>query len=155
MATRKFVHKDYFEGILQLRNVCDELLDYVHHLIETSKEEVWVSKEKKVKGGIDLYVSSNKFLRRSAEKLKSRFFGQIKTSKNLFSRDRQSSKDIWRITVLFRLAPFKRNEEFMIRGVKMKVGHISEKVQLKEPESGKKHLLDYDEVVSYYNKSKS
>lgn len=144
MVERKDVHQDYFEGTIQLRNPTPELIAYVKHYVESSG--AWISKEKKVNGGIDLRVSSQKILRRLPEKIKARFNGISKLSNTLFSKDRQTQKNIYRVTVLFRLASFTRGDIFEVRGKQMEILKIAEKVQLKEIDSGKKHLYPFEEV---------
>jgi len=69
------------------------------------------------------------------------------------TRDKQRSKNVYRVTVLFRLAPFKRNESFMVREVEMKVVSIGEKVNLKEIKTGKRRLMRYEEVVECYERA--
>ena len=149
MVKQEDVHKDYFEGTIQLRNASKELVDFVKQLIEKTPD-VWIVKETKIKSGLDMRISSLKFLRRLPEKIKQRFFGISKMSSTLFSRNKQTGKNIYRGTVMFRQASFKRGAVFVVRGVEMQVQSISDKVQLREKENGKKHLMDFDEVEEAY-----
>ncbi|MBR9690124.1 hypothetical protein GOV08_00380 [Candidatus Woesearchaeota archaeon] len=91
----------YFEGILQIRNPKEDVIDYVKERID-SDDSIHISKTEVVKGGVDFYVSSNKFLRKLGKEIKKRFDGELKESPQLFSRNRQTSKDIYRLNVLFR-----------------------------------------------------
>ena len=82
---------NYFQGIFQLRDCKKEILDFVENQIEKAgREDVYVAKKIKVVGGIDLYLTSNNFLRSLGKKLKNAFNGELKESEKLFSRDRQS-----------------------------------------------------------------
>ena len=94
---------NYYEGILQLRNPNEEVINFVRNQFKNN-EKVWIAKQEKLKTGIDLYVSSNKFLLSLGKKLKKSFKGELKTSRKLHSRNRVTSKNIYRVTVLFRLS---------------------------------------------------
>ena len=96
------MHKDYYEAIIQLRPYKKEVLDFVRNKI-AKRKNVFISKETELKTGIDLYISSQKFARALGKKLKKSFKGELKTTRKLFSRNRQTSKDIYRVTVCFRL----------------------------------------------------
>ena len=150
MVKKHDVHENYFQGVLQLRNPSDELLVYVFESVDSAGDEVWISKEKKVKNGFDFYLSNNKFLRRIAEQLKNKFFGQTKVTATLHTRDALRSKELFRVTVLFRLAPFKRGEIFPVRGSEMKVVNIGDKVTLKDLKTGKNRLIAYEDVEQDY-----
>ena len=91
----------YYEAILQLRPKNKELLDYVRNQI--LKNNISIAKEINKKYGVDLYLSSRKFTTALARKLKKNFKGTVKVSRSLYTRDRQTSKEVYRITILFRL----------------------------------------------------
>ncbi len=93
---------NYYEGILQLRNPSEEVINFVRNQFKKN-QKVWIAKQEKLKTGTDLYISSNKFLLSLGKKLKNSFNGELKTSRKLHSRNRVTSKNIYRVTVLFRL----------------------------------------------------
>ena len=93
---------NYYEAIIQLRPKDEEVLHFIIDEVEKRKE-VFISEVKPCKTGYDIYVSSQKFARALGKKLKDRFKGVLKITKTLFSRDRQTSKTLYRATVLFRL----------------------------------------------------
>ncbi len=92
----------YYEAIIQLRPATEELLNFVERQV-AKRKDVWISKIVEHKTGIDLYISSRKFARALGMKLKRSFKGELKITKSLYGVDRQTSKRIWRVTVLFRL----------------------------------------------------
>ena len=94
--------KDYFEAILQIRPKNKEVLDFVKKQVE-KRENTWIAKQQELKYGVDLYISSRKFAIILGRKLKKTFDGELKVTKSLFTRDRQTSKNIYRVTVLFRV----------------------------------------------------
>ena len=91
----------YYEAILQLRPFDKELIDFALQQIEKSDCEI--VKQEKLKTGINLYLSSRKFAIMLTKRLKKRFDGTVKVTKTLHTRDRQTSKNVYRVTVCFRL----------------------------------------------------
>ena len=97
-----FAHSDYYEGKLQLRPYDEKLIEFVEKQFEKN-DNIWISKKIVKKYGVDYFVSSNKFLRQLGKKLKNSFKGELIESKKLFSKSRLTSKEIYRVTVCFRL----------------------------------------------------
>jgi len=97
---------DYFEGILQLRNPSDEALNFVENQFKNN-EKVAIAKQVNLKTGIDLYVSSNKFLMQIGKKLKKSFKGKLILSRKLHTRNHLTSKNVYRLTVCFRFEEIK------------------------------------------------
>ena len=103
MTQQNIYTKDrYYEAILQLRPNNTLLYLFVKDQLARRKN-VFISKEIIAKHGIDLYLTDKKFAREIAKKLKQNFNGTIKTSAALYTRDRQTSKLVYRLTVCFRL----------------------------------------------------
>ena len=101
-SVSKQKHELYYEAIIQLRPANNQLLSYIDNQIE-KRNDVFISKIDELKTGIDIYISSRKFAMALGKKLKKAFPGELKLSRTLFSQDRQTSKKIYRVTVLFRL----------------------------------------------------
>lgn len=98
----KQYHVDYYEAIIQLRPDDEKLMSFAEREVDMDKK-VWISKKLRVKGGVDYYISSNRFARGLGRKIKKRFNGVLKESKKLYGRDKLRSKDLYRVTVCFRL----------------------------------------------------
>ncbi len=101
-------HKNYFEATIQLRPYKIEVDSWIEKQIN-KREDVFISRKVKVKGGIDIYLSSQRFARALGNKLKKAFKGELKMSRTLFTQNRMTSKRVYRVTVLFRL---KEEENF-------------------------------------------
>ena len=140
------MNKDYFEGILQLRNPTEELLDCVEKEI-TKKGDVSIAKAKKIKNGIDFYMSSQRFLRSLGNKLQERFPGNMEISKKLHTKHRQTSKEVYRVNVLFRMPQFKKGDIIEYKGEEVKIMGMSKKVFAKELKTGKKLTLKYKDLI--------
>lgn len=140
------MHNEYFEGILQLRNPTEELLDFLAKEIK-EKGNVFVAKTKKVGDGIDLYISSQRYLRTLGNKLQERFPGQPEVSSSLHTRNRQTSRDVYRVNVLFRMPSFRKGDIITYRGDRIQIMGMSKKVLAKDLKTGKKLTLRYKDIV--------
>ena len=134
---------DYFEGILQIRDGSKELLTWVHNRIITDGR-ARVAKEKKVTNGIDLYLSDQHYLQNLGRKIKERFTGILKVSKRLHTTDKMTSKHLYRVTVLFKVLPFKRGDIITVYGEQVEILAIKHKAQIKDVKSGKKKEISLD-----------
>ena len=95
-------HTKYYEAILQIRPYSEKVLRFVKSLIKQRKD-VFITQEKELKEGIDLYITSQRYTRALISKLKHKFHGETKVSKKLFSQ-RKDGKKLYRTTFLFRLS---------------------------------------------------
>lgn len=138
---------NYFEGILQLRNPTDKIVDFVFDRVEKSGIAK-IAKTEKHKNGIDFYITSNKFLKEFASELNSKFSGMLKITYTLHTR--KEGVDIYRMTVLFRVSPFKEMDIIEFKGDKYKVAKMGERVELKDMNNGKRKLVKYEEVESAF-----
>ncbi|MBW3005030.1 hypothetical protein KY310_04325 [Candidatus Woesearchaeota archaeon] len=127
----------YFEGKLQIRNPTPEVMNYIRKKIAQDKY-VWIAKEEKVNNGIDLWMSSNKFMLDLGKKLKKRFAGVLKTSKKLHTQHKMTSKLLYRVTVLFRCLKFQKGDIIEVSGEQLKVVEIGTQVRVKNLTTGKK-----------------
>ena len=138
-------HKGYFEGILQLRNPSEELLDFVYTSIHNDKQ-ARIAQQLDVRGGLDIYLSSQRYLLALGKRLNERFSGVLRTSRKLFTFRRAEGKKVYRVNVLFRLYPFKINSTINISGEEYKVIRIQKQVTLQHIKSGKKEMFKPEEL---------
>jgi len=76
---------EYYEGILQLRNPSDKVLDYVEREIARDGK-VRIAKTTRLKNGYDLELSSQAFLRGLGRKLREKFGGELVLSSKAAGR---------------------------------------------------------------------
>ena len=138
-------NKDYFEGILQLRNVDDEVIDFVVKEIEKT-EDIQIAKVKKVTNGHDIYISRQRFLRSLGNKLQGKFGGQLIMSKKLHTRSRMSGRELFRVNALFRMPNFKKGDIIKYKGDEIKVIALHKKVLAKDVKTGKKLNLSFKDI---------
>ena len=129
----------YFEGTLQLRNPTQEIIDFVANEID-KREDVWIAKTVKQKNGVDLDLSSNKFLKEIGKRLANRFPGVLKHSSSLFTRKRLTQKEVHRGTILFRYVDIKKGDIIKYRGEEVIVVSWSKDVLAKDSKNNKIHI---------------
>jgi len=135
-------HNGYFEGILQLRNVSEEIIEFAIKQIE-KKENASIAKIKKVVNGFDIYMAPQKFLRSLGNKLQNQFGGQLAISKKLHTKNRLTSKEVYRVNALFRMPNFKKGDIIDYKGDRIKIIAIHKRVLAKDINTGKKITLNY------------
>ena len=128
---------------MQLRNVNDEILAFVRNQIK-KRDDVAITKTARVGSGVDLYITSQKFIRILGKKLKESFGGELKVSEKLHTRNRQG-KDLYRVNVLFRLLKYKKGDIFSIRGEQLRLIRIGKKVFAKNMRNGRKVTVRIEE----------
>ena len=137
----------YFEGTLQLRNVNDEVIDFAVSEIENSG--VNIAKTKQFENGIDIYVSRQRFLRTLAGRLRKKFGGQIIVSRKLHTKSSLTSRDLYRVNVLFRLPNFKKDDIIVYKGDEIRIISMGKKIFAKNIVTGKKLNLSYKDLLRY------
>lgn len=138
-------HAKYYEGVLQLRNPTEEVLDFVESKI--SKTKVFVAKVVKHKTGVDLHLSSQRFLRALGKKLQEKFGGVLKTTRKLHTVSKATGKKLYRVTVLFRTLPFKKNDRVTYHGSEWIVLRAGAQAHLKNVKTGKKIRVRAEELL--------
>ncbi|MFH1064840.1 MAG: NMD3-related protein [Candidatus Woesearchaeota archaeon] len=133
----------YFEGVLQLRDATPELLAFVEKDIAANVNEGAHVTTKTGKGGnIDFIMTSTKYMLALGKRLNQKFNGELTVTAKLFSRNRQTSKEVFRTSILFRMRTYKIGEIIETRGKKIKITTIGKKVSGIDTETGKKVFVD-------------
>lgn len=132
----KLPRSDYYQGILQLRNINDEILTFVGNQIK-KRDAVAITKTVKSPNGVDLYLTSQKFIRTLGKKLKDSFGGELKVSSKLHTRNKQG-KDLYRVNVLFKLSKYKTGDIVLVRGDQVRLISIRRKIFARNLKTGKK-----------------
>lgn len=135
----KLPRPDYYQGILQLRNINEEIAAFVRNQID-KREGVAITKTVKFPDGIDLYLTSQKYVRLLGKKLKDNFGGEMKISSKLHTMNKQG-KELYRINVIFRMHKFRAGDAVNVRGDKLKLIRIGKKIFAKDLKTGKKIVI--------------
>src|SRR3989338_7479568 len=139
------MHTGYFEGTLQLRNPNQEVLKFIDDSMN-DYPEVFISKKKNEPEGIDLYFSSNKFLIRLGHQLQKKFGGELKINPRIFSMDRQTGKNIYRMNVFYRFPRFRKGYSIKVRGEDYKVLLVTKKVYAQNLKTGQKRWIEFRNI---------
>ncbi len=95
------IKSKYYEVIIQIRgNNIEYYSNEVKKILE--KEDIIITKEDEKKEGIDLYVTNSRRVIRVVNKIKRIYNVEIKITRKLHTRDRQTSKNVYKLTVLLR-----------------------------------------------------
>ncbi len=132
----KLPRPDYYQGILQLRDINDEIFSFVKNQIK-KESDVAITKTIKYSNGIDLYITSQKFISALGKKLKDSFGGELKISSKLHTRSRQG-KDLYRVNALFRLSKHRKGDVVMVRGDKVRLISVGIKIFARDLKTGNK-----------------
>ena len=95
-------HADYYEAILQIRPKNIEVYNFVKEMVD-KRENCRISKEDVLKTGVDLYMTNQKFTVALGKRLREKFKGKTLITRQLFSINRNTSRKVYRVTVLFRM----------------------------------------------------
>ena len=132
----KFARPNYYQGILQLRDASDDVMDFVYSQIQ-KRPDVAVTRTAKLDNGKDLYITSQKFIRILGKKLRESFGGELKVSSKLHTRNRQG-KDLYRVNVLFKRSRYKRGEIISVKGDEVRIIRLGIKIFARNLKTGRK-----------------
>jgi len=101
----------YFQAVIQIRPHDEEVLRFIQKMV-VERKEVFISKIETVAGGLDIYISSQRYARTIGDQLKRKFKGwELKVTRSIHTRDRLKSRDLYRGTVCFKKKPVEEKED--------------------------------------------
>jgi NMD protein affecting ribosome stability and mRNA decay len=140
----------YFEGILQTRNVTDEIVQFIINDAEKQKSKgVHITKEDHIEGAgrnIDYYYTDKGYLKVIAEKLRNHFGATLKHNAQLFSIDWETSKNLYRLNLLVEFPKYNKNDVLKIDNQLYMIVSMDEKVHVLNLKTNSKTLLAHKET---------
>ena len=127
-------HSEYYEAILQLREVADEVIDFVDKEIE--KKNIFMAKVIPVTNGHDYYLGNANLTKNLGKTLQEKYGGEFTVTATLFTR--KEGRPVYRLTVLFRAMPFKKGDQVEYHDEIYNVILSGKKVMLQHAKTGKK-----------------
>jgi len=127
-------HSEYYEAILQLREVADEVIDFVDKEIE--KKNIFMAKVIPVTNGYDYYLGNANLTKNLGKTLQEKYGGEFVVTATLFTR--KEGRPVYRLTVLFRAMPFKKGDQVEYHDEIYNVILSGKKVMLQHAKTGKK-----------------
>ncbi|USN45875.1 MAG: hypothetical protein H6502_01960 [Candidatus Woesearchaeota archaeon] len=136
---------NYFEGILQLRNATNEVLDFVHEKVAAARHRgVGINKIVEEGNGANLYFTKKSYLPRLGQALIRKFGGQMKSSPQLFSVDKQSGKNLYRLNVYVELPLFSVGDVLAIKNAVYQIRRTAKLLYGVKLATGKTHTFPYE-----------
>lgn len=132
-------HPLYYEAILQLRDVLPAVEQFVFESLR--KTGVPITKIKKIKNGIDIYLADKKIAQSVGKQLQERFGGEYRVSMSIFGK--KDGKTLYRITILFRGLPFEKKQSVLYKGEHYLVAMLGKDILLQQEATGKKVHVKY------------
>ena len=135
----KLSRPNYYQGILQLRDVNEEMIGFVQKQI-AKRGDVAITKTARLPNGVDLYITSQKFIRIVGKKLRDNFGGELKISSKLHTKNKQG-RELYRVNVLFRLAKHKKGDIVSVRGDMVRLISLGRKIFARDLKTGKRRTI--------------
>lgn len=133
---------EYYEAILQLRDISSEVYDYA--LEEIRRTGIHLAKEEYVRGGVDFYLADSDFTKNLGKRIQLKFGGKYLITASLFTN--RDGRNIYRLTILIRGLPFKKGDLVEYKGNVFKVNVLGKEMILQNVSSGKKVHVKYKEM---------
>lgn len=140
----KLPRPDYYQGILQLRDVGDEVIAFVHNQVR-KRPDAAITKTVRIASGFDYYITSQKFIRILGKKLKESFGGELKVSSKLHTKDRHG-KLVYRVNVLFRPSKYRAGDIVSVRGNKVRLIGVHKKIFGRDLRTGRKLVIRREDL---------
>ncbi|HLD16006.1 MAG TPA: NMD3-related protein [Candidatus Nanoarchaeia archaeon] len=95
-------HPGYYEAIIQVRPKNVEVHNFIREQV-ASREDCMISKEDILKKGIDFYLTGQRYALALSKKIREKFKAKTLISRQLYSINRNTSRKLYRVTILIRL----------------------------------------------------
>jgi len=133
---------EYYEAILQLREISKETKEFVDK--EIYRVKLPISKINKLKNGFDYYLADNEMTRALGKRLQQKIGGELTITASLHTKIK--GKDVYRVTVLFREAHFRKDDEIEYQGESFVVKAMSKDIFIQHTKTGKKAHVKYKDM---------
>lgn len=145
---------DYYEAILQVRSsklrVLEESVEFLKKRVENLRYKgVFINKVKRLADGYDLYMTNKRVAQALGRELYETYGGVYKASSHLFSRSRQTSKNIYRVNVFVRLPGFEKGDIILSDNKVFRVEKLGKKIKLLDLDKNSFVSIDYSKL-SYH-----
>ncbi len=154
----KYTNPQYFEGILQVRNPDDAVRQAIELLLG-KHPDIHIAKENVLRSGYDLYLNDKRFVRLIANHLHQRFGAALKESAKLHTRDRQSGKELYRLTICAAIPTLKPETIIEAGGgagtTALRVTSVGKRISGIDLSTGKRVFMPPDADYAVLKKQKS
>ncbi|MFH0870471.1 MAG: NMD3-related protein [archaeon] len=141
----------YFEATLQLRSANAALLEESVQFLQTRVHNLrsrgmFINKAERFEDGFDLYMTSRKITQALSKELQEHFGGIMKVSPRLFTRNKQTSKNVFRVNIYVELPGFSRGDIILVDDKVCFVEKIGKKIKLIDLQNDSSMVIDYEKM---------
>lgn len=141
----------YFEATLQLRSANIGLLEESVQFLQTRVHNLrnrgmFVNKAERFEDGFDFYMTNRRIAQSLGKELQEHFGGKMKVSPRLFTRNKQTSKNVFRVNIYVELPGFTRSDIILVNDKVCLVEKIGKKIKLIDLQNDSSAILDYDKM---------
>jgi NMD protein affecting ribosome stability and mRNA decay len=136
-------HPLYYEAILQLRDISLAVVEFAE--AEFLRHKIPLAKRVLLPNGYDYYVADSRFTKALGKRLQQQFGGELLVTASLYGQ--KDGKEIFRLTILFREASFRKGEVVSYKGELYIVQALGKEIVLQPSAGGKKIHLKYKEMA--------
>ncbi|MFA5141887.1 MAG: NMD3-related protein [Candidatus Woesearchaeota archaeon] len=142
---RELPHRNYYEGIIQLREANDKVVDFLFDQLERVRSKgVFMTRMEKIKTGFDFYISDKREMYTIVKKMQKEFGGEIKLAPQLYTMDHSSGKEVYRLNIFFKPSEYKKGDVVKKGKIVIQVTSSSKKISGIDLRTDRKILLDYE-----------
>lgn len=141
----------YFEAILQVRSLSADVLEKGIDLLKRRVENlrnrgVFINKVEQVTDGFDLYLTNQRIAQSLGREMYESFGGVFKVSPRIFTRNKQTSKDLYRMSILVRMPDFETGDIIINHDKVFRVEKAGAKIKLQDIENSTFTITDYPKM---------
>ncbi len=144
---------DYFEGILQIRNIDENIMQFIKKYCQDHK--IFIIEEEQVKNGYNLKISDKKKVHNLISALHKTFGGITKENAQVFSQDRQTSKVVYRVNFYYEAPDYKLGDVIKIDNKVLLINKISKTISGIDLKTGKRTSVDAKKEYKVLEKKKT
>jgi NMD protein affecting ribosome stability and mRNA decay len=135
----------YFEGILQLRNASSEVKEYIkNYFVKNAPRKVFVNKVVEKETSVDYFFVNKRHMMPLALKIIRNFGGFIDPNAQLFSHNKLTSKDLFRLNILVIVPDFLAGDAVLVGEDPVLVRKTEKLISGMKLETEKNYTFSYD-----------
>lgn len=144
---------EYYEAVLQIRssnlNVLERSVEFLKQRVENLRHKgMFINKVRRQSEGYDLYMTNKSSAQALGRELYDTYGGVYKASPHLHTRDRQKSKNVYRVNVFVRLPGFEKGDVIVTdKDLVYKVEKLGKKIKLLDLDKDCLVSLEYSKLT--------
>ena len=141
----------YYEAVLQVRSnnydILDKSIEHLQKRVENLRHRgMFINQVERLDDGYDLYVTNKSIAQNLGRELQDLFGGEYRSSSRLFSKSRQTSKNIYRLALFVRLPGFEKSDIILVDDKVYKVDKLGSKITLLDLLKSNHLIIDFSKL---------